>query len=245
MWRKTPQPSVPDGLRVYAIGDIHGRLDLLEQLLEMIDQEAAGAPGKQVIRIFLGDYIDRGSASAGVIERLIEIRQRDPGAVFLRGNHEQVLLEFLDSPERYESWRAFGADETLISYNVAPPAFEDLRAYEETRNALRLELPPEHLAFVNATAYSKVIGDYLFVHAGIRPGVFLGEQRPHDMMWIRDEFLNSPAKFEKIVVHGHTPRDKPDIRPNRIGVDTKAYKSGRLTALALEGTQKRFLTAQK
>jgi serine/threonine protein phosphatase 1 len=244
MWRSAQRSAVPEKSLVCAIGDIHGHADLLDRLMELMDREAAGAGAKALVRVFLGDYVDRGPDSAGVIEKLSRL-QKDPNTVFLRGNHEQVLLEFLDSPRRYESWRDFGADQTLQSYNVAPPAFEDERAYTDVRDALVREMPAHHLAFLKSTTFSHTVGDYLFVHAGIRPGVFLSEQSSNDMMWIRDEFLNSTLQFEKIVVHGHTPRERPEIRSNRINVDTWAYKTGRLTALVLEGTQRRFLTASR
>jgi serine/threonine protein phosphatase 1 len=232
-------------LRVYAIGDIHGRLDLLGRLLEQIDRDAASAAGKPILRVFLGDYVDRGPDSCGVIEHLLALRRRAPDTVFLRGNHEQMMMEFLEKPACYARWRNLGAEDTLLSYNVSPPVFEDQRAYEETRQELLKAMPPEHRQFLAATQIFHASGDYLFVHAGIRPGVFLGDQQPQDMLWIRDEFLSSKLTFEKFVVHGHSPTGKPEIRNNRIGIDTRAFKTGILTALCLDGKDRRFLSATR
>jgi serine/threonine protein phosphatase 1 len=226
------------------VGDVHGRLDLLDQLLEQIDRDAA-ATDKTVIRLFVGDYVDRGPHSSAVIERLVQLRRDDLRAVFLRGNHEQMMLQFLETPSCYPRWRALGAEETLQSYDVDPPIFEDESTLAETRQALDRALPPQHLAFLNATGFSYTSGDYLFVHAGIRPGIFLADQEPQDLLWIRDEFLSSSLTFEKFVVHGHSPTGKPEVRPNRIGIDTRAFRTGCLTALRLDGCTRRFLTAER
>jgi serine/threonine protein phosphatase 1 len=243
MWHRAPSPSVPDGARIYAVGDIHGRLDLLDRMLGMIEKDAESAAGRVIIRVFVGDYVDRGPHSSAVITRLLQLQRQDSDAVFLRGNHEQMMLEFLRTPSCYPRWRTLGAEETLQSYNVTPPIFEDTRALDETRQALIRAMPPTHLAFLNATQISYTNGDYLFVHAGIRPGVFLADQKPHDLMWIRDPFLSSRQTFEKFVVHGHSPTGKPEIRRNRIGIDTRAFRTGRLTALCLEGKKRRFVSA--
>lgn len=243
MWHRASSPRVSDDVRIYAVGDIHGRLDLLDRMLDLIDRDAASAADKTVIRLFVGDYVDRGPHSSAVIARLLLLQRQDPHAVFLRGNHEQMLLEFLQAPACYPGWRALGAEDTLLSYNVTPPIFEDAGALADTRQELMQAMPRAHLAFLNATRLSYTSGDYLFVHAGIRPGVFLTEQKPHDMMWIREEFLSSKLTFEKFVVHGHSPTGKPEIRRNRIGIDTRAFRTGRLTALCLEGKKQRFVSA--
>jgi serine/threonine protein phosphatase 1 len=232
-------------VRLYAVGDIHGRLDLLDILLELIGRDAASARERKVIRLFVGDYVDRGPHSSAVVARLLQLQREEGDCVFLRGNHDQMMLEFRKNAVCYPRWRALGAEETLQSYGVAPPIFEDPQALEEARQALVKAVPPAHWAFLDATQLSHVSGDYLFVHAGIRPGVFLEEQKPHDMMWIREEFLSSALSFEKFVVHGHSPSDKPDVRANRIGIDTRAFRTGRLTALCLEGDKKRFLRAAR
>jgi serine/threonine protein phosphatase 1 len=241
MWHRPARPSVPAGLRVYAIGDVHGRLDLLDRLLETIHHDASRARDQTAIRVFLGDYVDRGPDSAGVIARLIELQERDPRAVFLRGNHEQMFLDFLDDPNCYQAWCKLGAEQTLLSYDVTPPLFEEDSVFQDVRGAFALALPEQHLKFIGLTKYMHVEGDYLFVHAGIRPQVHFNEQSPQDLMWIREDFLSSSGKFEKVVVHGHSGHNAPDVRRNRIGIDTLAYKTGDLTALVLEGTKRRFL----
>lgn len=243
MWQRASAPRVPDDVRIYAVGDIHGRLDLLDQMLELIDRDVPTARGRTIIRLFVGDYVDRGPHSSAVIARLLLLQREDPEAIFLRGNHEQMMLEFSGTASCYPRWRALGAEETLQSYDVTPPIFEDAGALEETRQALMRAVPAAHWAFLNATRTSYSSGDYLFVHAGIRPGVFLAEQKAHDMMWIREEFLSSKLSFEKFVVHGHSPTGKPEVRRNRIGIDTRAFRTGRLTALCLEGKKQRFVSA--
>ena len=241
MWHRPAGPSVPVGQRVYAIGDVHGRLDLLDRLLETIDRDALKARDQSAVSVFLGDYIDRGPDSAGVIARLIELQHRDPNAVFLRGNHEQMLLDFLNDPNCYQAWCQLGGEQTLLSYNVTPPLFEEDSSIQDVHGTFARALPEQHLRFIGSTKYMHVEGDYLFVHAGIRPDAHFNEQDPQDLMWIRDEFLSSSVKFEKVVVHGHSGHKEPAVRPNRIGIDTMAYKTGHLTALVLEGTNRRFL----
>ena len=241
MWHRPARPSVPAGLRVYAIGDIHGRLDLLDRLLELIQADASRARDQTAVRVFLGDYIDRGPDSAGVIARLIELQERDPNAIFLRGNHEQMLLDFLDDPNFYQAWCKLGGEQTLLSYDVTPPLFEEDSVFQDVHGAFAAAMPERHLKFIGSTKFMHVEGDYLFAHAGIRPQVHFSEQNPQDLMWIREEFLSSSSKFEKVVVHGHSGQKGPDVRPNRIGIDTLAYKTGTLTALVLEGTKRRFL----
>jgi serine/threonine protein phosphatase 1 len=229
--------AVPPGQRVYAIGDVHGRNDLLRFVLGTIVAEAARSP-LQTHLVLLGDYIDRGPDSRDVIDMLLHL----PGTLrthFLRGNHEQALLDFLDRPLTYPEWRDFGADATLLSYGVRPPPSIDTAALIATRNQLEQCMPAEHLRFFSTLVPSVSIGDYLFVHAGVRPGVPLDRQDAGDLMWIRDEFLSSSNDHGKLVVHGHTPIAEPVFRPNRIGIDTGAYATGRLTALVLEGRQQR------
>jgi calcineurin-like phosphoesterase family protein len=241
MWHRPARPSVPAGSRVYAVGDVHGRLDLLDRLLDIIDRDALKARDQTAVRVFLGDYIDRGPDSAGVIARLIELQHRDPNAIFLRGNHEQMLLDFMNDPNCYQAWSRLGGEQTLLSYDVAPPLFEEESILEDVHGAFTLALPEQHLRFIGSTKYMHVEGDYLLVHAGIRPDARFNEQDPQDLMWIREEFLSSSVKFEKVIVHGHSGQKEPVVRPNRIGIDTIAHKTGHLTALVLEGTKRRFL----
>ena len=231
--------AVPKGSRIYAIGDIHGRADLLAVLLATIvkDRESAG---RDCSLIFLGDYVDRGPESRQVIERLLA---PPPGfkVCYLRGNHDHVPLSFLGDPTRYRFWREYGGEETLLSYGVAPPRSDDEKELREASDRFRQALPAHHFAFLNALELSVQIGDYYFVHAGVRPGIPLDRQIAEDQMWIRDDFLSSSKPFGATIVHGHTPTEKPVLAAHRIGVDTGAYITGRLTAAVLEGTECRFL----
>lgn len=255
LFRK-PQPpkvpaSVPVATRVYAIGDIHGRADLLERMEALIASDAAGAPDRRVI-VFLGDYIDRGLESAQVIDRLID-RLIDPLAgsgagfehVFLCGNHEDAMLGFLDDAAKGPLWLANGGDAALYSYGVR---IKTLLPYAERLAAVQAELrakvPPAHLDFLRGLKRLHIEGDYLFVHAGVRPGVAIDAQSAEDLIWIREPFLSTRADFGKVVVHGHTinaNHEAPEICANRIGIDTGAYATGKLTCLVLEGETRRFL----
>ena len=232
-----PAPCLPNGIRIYAIGDVHGRLDLLDQVLAGIDADLAANPTRRPIHVFVGDYVDRGPASCGVLNRLID-RSHSHESVFLKGNHESVFLEFLDNPEVMNYWRQFGGLDTLMSYGLAVPFNTNADQLAGLAAALGKVMPAEHHRFLSQLVPSFSCGDYFFVHAGVRPGVPLTEQRQEDLLWIRDEFLQHEQDFEKIIVHGHTPVPEPDIRPNRINIDTGAYATGRLTCLILEGDQK-------
>ncbi|WP_448204214.1 metallophosphoesterase family protein [Azospirillum sp. sgz302134] len=234
--------SVPRGVRVYAVGDIHGRLDLLEQLLGQIERDAASAADLVKYIVFLGDYVDRGPQSRMVIDRLAGYPPPGFGAIHLRGNHEAAMLEFLEDARSGADWIAYGGGATIASYGIVPPA-EDapVERLAEIQHQLLAALPHHHRAFLTGLRASIAIGDYLFVHAGIRPGVPLDRQSESDLLWIRREFLTSHADHGKVVVHGHTIADQPEIRANRIGIDTGAFATNRLTALVLEGTDRRFL----
>jgi serine/threonine protein phosphatase 1 len=235
-----PEYEIPEGMRVYAVGDIHGCLRQLDQLLEMIAKDAQGAPAK-CLAVFLGDYVDRGPDSKGVIDRLLSHPLPQFEVHYIRGNHEQSLLDFLADPNIYRFWKGYGAQETLMSYGVIPPRFDHDDALLETQRRLEVALPKEHLAFLQELPLSFSIGGYFFAHAGARPGLALGEQVAKDLMWVREEFIESDYDFGKMVVHGHTPTDAPVVRANRIGIDTGTYATGRLTSLVLEGTDRRFL----
>jgi len=239
---KPPKPAVGMGKRLFAVGDIHGRHDLLDALLKLISRQIAAAPPADNILVFLGDYVDRGPASRAVIERLCGLERKTGWrCVFLRGNHDQAILEFLQDPSYYSAWRGYGGAETLLSYGVMPPRFENASDFTRAWNDFSSKFPPHHLEFVRGLKYSHVEDDYLFVHAGIRPGVALADQAPHDLMWIRESFLSHRGRFEKMVVHGHTPAPAPVMLPNRICVDTGAHATGRLTALVLEDKKRTFL----
>jgi len=234
----------PAGARLYAVGDIHGRKDLLDRLLEAILRDAARSRAGRRVVVFLGDYIDRGPDSKEVVEML---RNGPPGSprwsgfqwVCLRGNHEQALLNFLDDPLSGPMWLANGGMEAILSYAGQPIDRGDLDGLQAQ---LRAAFPPSHRAFLSSLPYSHCEGDYFFAHAGIRPGVPLGRQDPMDLMWIRGEFLKSRADHGKLVIHGHTVSARPEILANRIGIDTGAFRSGQLTALVAEGAERGFLS---
>lgn len=232
------EARLPPGLRLYAIGDVHGRADLLEQLHAMIEADLHSAPERRVI-LYLGDYIDRGPDSATVIERLCRHRIPNTEAVVLLGNHEAMMLEFLDAPYGASLWLANGGDATLSSYKVRVPHSAD--DFLLTQRALRGVLPRHHLNFLQNLAVQVRFGDYLFVHAGIKPGLPLDRQSREQMIWIRDAFLDSEADHGVIVVHGHTIVHEVEWRSNRIGIDTGAYTTGHLTALVLEDGERRLL----
>lgn len=231
-------PAPEETHRIYAVGDIHGRADLLDKLLEKIVRDASQTPATQSL-VFVGDYIDRGSDSRGVIERLLDAPEGFE-THYLRGNHDQALLDFLENPSSYRTWRRFGADETLLSYDVEPPA-QDETAVALARDELAEKLPASHLRFLQDLQPFVQIGAYHFVHAGVRPGLSLEDQSLEDMMWIRDEFLNCEDDFGKVIVHGHTPGERPVCRSNRIGIDTGAFATNCLTAVVLDGVGARFL----
>jgi serine/threonine protein phosphatase 1 len=239
---KPPRPaSTPERTRVYAIGDVHGRDDLLDAMAGLIERDCASAPA-ETVTVTIGDYVDRGPHSAAVVERLASGRFPTPLRA-LRGNHEAMLLRFLAEPLFLEYWRWSGGLETLRSYGVDVSAAMRGEGYERARDAFAEALPATHRAFLEATELSVSIGDYFFCHAGVRPGRPLERQSGEDLMWIRDGFLGCERPFGKIVVHGHTPAPNPEVRPNRINIDTGAFATSRLTCLALEGERRWFLTA--
>jgi len=233
---------VPDGYRLYAIGDIHGRYDLLRLLLTKIDADAENFEGRAVL-VFLGDYVDRGPQSKDVLDFLIDLKDMSSlELVFLLGNHEQTMLDFLANAPASEHWLRYGGLETLASYGVHISS-EDLNesSLSRVRSTLRDNLDASHLDFLRRLRLSYEQGDYYFAHAGIRPGIDLSAQILDDLLWIREPFLSSTQDFGRIIVHGHSISEEPVVRRNRIGIDTGAFASGRLTALVLEGEERRFL----
>ena len=226
--------------RLYVIGDIHGRLDLLDQMIAYIEQDAR-VYGKNCLTVTLGDYIDRGPDSRGVLDRLAN--NPFPGPyVALKGNHEDLLERFLQDPSSGERWRILGGLETLNSFGVPVAPLMVGRNYEQAAEQLRAALSPEHEKFLASLKMSLTVGQYFMCHAGVRPGVPLESQRVEDLLWIRDEFRNSPADFGKIVVHGHTPVQEPESLPNRINIDTGAFATGRLMCVVLEGEHRQFIS---
>ena len=237
--------SVPVGRRIYAIGDIHGRDDLFAQMIDLIRADHADRDNADVTLILLGDLVDRGPASAKVVERAIRLRDEFPDTRLLIGNHEECFLAALTGDvRRLRYFMRIGGDATIRSYWQDDANFEDL-TFEEVAERLPGLVPAQHVDFLGCGEDVIEIGDYVFVHAGIRPGVPLEKQALSDMRWIRDEFLDSMSDHGKIVVHGHSITPQPDEQINRIGVDVGAFRSGVLAALALEGTQRRFLFARE
>lgn len=231
--------SGPPDMRLYAIGDVHGRFDLLQDMHARIrDEIERDAPADWRL-IHIGDYIDRGPQSREVVDRLVSL-SAEPRVVSLLGNHDAGLLDFLARPEKESLFARHGGQQTAASYGVEAD-FSSESLAREAAAALRSAIPPAHLTFLATLPRSITFGDFFFCHAGIRPGVRLEDQNPEDLIWIRKVFLESPLLHPKVVVHGHTPTRVPDILPNRVNVDTGAWYSGVLSALAVEGTTKRLL----
>jgi len=236
-------PAGAPGYRAYVVGDVHGRLDLLEELLAKIHSELQRRPAAKSLLVFVGDLIDRGPSSAQVIERLRTYRRDGIRPVFLLGNHEEVLLRILaGDAQLITKWRWFGGTECLESYGVDSSQISHL-SDEEALAIVRRAIPKEHVEFLESFADSCRFGNYLFVHAGIRPGIELEQQSQSDLRWIREPFLLDDRDHGFIVVHGHTISTEVDARPNRIGIDTGAYRTGVLTALAIEGSERWLLEA--
>ncbi len=231
---------LPEGTRVYCVGDIHGRDDLLREVAARVEVDMEARSIDHPVTVFLGDYVDRGLGSMRVVERLAHSEWPTP-IIALAGNHEDLLLAFLDDERTLETWRNLGGLETLHSYGVdVGPAMAG-RDFGAVQAAFATRFPERHRRFLEALEVSRAIGDYFFCHAGIRPGVPLDRQDRYDLLNIRDPFLSSEAEHGKLIVHGHTPSVAPEIRSNRIGIDTAAYATGRLSCLVLENDQRRFL----
>ena len=233
-------PLLPEGLRIYAVGDIHGRADLLTQVFSRIDCDLNAYPAQEAIHVFLGDYIDRGNDSASVLDLLIG-RGKTHQLYCLKGNHEIFLAEFLENPAVLKPWARYGALPTLASYGLNPAPIETSKEKAKLSESLRRALPESHSRFLAELRLSFCCGDYFFVHAGVRPRTPLAAQQEEDLLWIRDEFLLYEQPYEKIIVHGHTPVIEPEVRPNRINIDTGAYATGRLTCLRLEEDKIAFI----
>ncbi|APG62351.1 serine/threonine protein phosphatase [Sphingorhabdus lutea] len=244
---KTVVPaSIPDGMRVYAIGDIHGRNDLLVILLDMIKQDMASAPNLQHHIIFLGDLVDRGDSSADVIDTCINLQKSEKNARFIAGNHEEVFVKAYRKGDA-KTLRFFlriGGKETLLSYPISKAEFMSLD-YEELADRIKTLIPEEHIIFMENFEDMIVIGDYAFVHAGVREDRPLQDQKTSDLRWIREDFLSYQGNYEKKIIYGHTIYDDVEEGHARIGIDTGAYKSGILTAIVLEGSTSHYLQTGK
>jgi serine/threonine protein phosphatase 1 len=242
LWtRRRAAPSIPDGMRIYAIGDIHGSIGPLETLLDRIAQDCSGFPGDQVQLVFLGDYIDRGPASRQVIERLMAMAGE--GTVMLCGNHEDMLVGLYHGDRSYASpFHRNGGRATLLSYGVDPDDYDAWTLDELTERVPDI-VPRTHIDFMSGLHTHYRCGDFFFVHAGVRPGVPLDQQERSDLLWIRERFSASTEAHEAMIVHGHEIVDAIEERFNRIAVDTGAYSTGRLSALVIEGESRRYLSS--
>jgi serine/threonine protein phosphatase 1 len=232
----TAKPKTPDGTRIYAIGDVHGRADLLKAVFERIDTSLTDHPIEQAVQVLLGDYIDRGPESRDVIDLLIA-RRRQHAMVCLKGNHEIYPVRFLSDSSMLSEWAQVGGINTLLSYGARPSTRDDPKSEKDVARDFQEALPENHNRFFRSLALSFTCGDYFFAHAGVRPGIPLNQQREQDLLLIRDSFLWHEGGFGKTIVHGHSPVKEPDFRPNRINIDTGAYATGRLTCLVLQGDQ--------
>lgn len=243
------QSRVPDGLRIYAVGDTHGCLDQLCQMMNMIGHDLAANTVADHRIVFLGDYMDRGPRSKDVVAHLMALRERDPRVICLRGNHDEMLLSFMCDPfnrkdplKRGQIYFRNGIATTLKSYgarvdedNLTDEMILDLPA------AMSILVSGFHFHFLKTLPLSVSFGDYFFCHAGVRPGIALVDQDEEDLIWIRGDFLEHCQPFEKVIIHGHTPQDAVEVRNNRINIDTRCYRSGVLTSIVLEGADYRFL----
>ena len=232
------------GVRIYVVGDIHGRADLLAQLHQQVARDAAAAPPNVRCRVvYLGDYVDRGPDSSAVLDILTAPPALPLEQVFLRGNHDDLMLRYLDDPLIGADWMSVGGEATLLSYGVrVDPRLPVGRRHVLASDELSARLPPEHRTFLETLELMHVSGGYVFVHAGIRPGVPLDAQKASDLMWIREPFLAGRGASGCVVVHGHSMSAAPVMRRHRIGIDTGAFATGRLTCLVLERETRRFLT---
>ena len=227
------------GIRIYAVGDVHGCLDKLAAIHDAIAEDLAARPIEEPWLIHLGDYVDRGPDTAGVVANLVEAKAPAgiSAVINLIGNHEDLMLTAIDTPTdaAVQHWMTNGGANSLHSWGI--PLGTDPATWAA-------RLPPAHLAFLRSLAVRHALGGYLFVHAGLRPGVPLAQQSRHDQLWIREPFLSSTADLGSVVVHGHTPRLKPEIRRNRIGIDTGAVMGGVLTCAVLEADRVAFLQSK-
>lgn len=238
---EAPGAAVPHGQRVYAVGDIHGRLDLFEAMIAAIEADDAASASAETTVILLGDLVDRGPDSAGVVSRARQWRQQRTVRI-LAGNHEEMFLSSFEDTEVLRHFLRFGGKETVLSYGIDRDSY-NAAEIEEVQSMMQAAVPRADREFLESFEDMIAIGDYLFVHAGIAPEIPFEEQRRRDLRWIREPFLSHGQPHGAVVVHGHTISDEPVDRGNRIGIDTGAYSSGRLTALVLEGATRRYIEA--
>jgi serine/threonine protein phosphatase 1 len=234
------RPSIPAGLRIYAVGDVHGREDALRDVFARIDADLVARPAHRTVQIFLGDYVDRGPSTRGVLDGLIK-RGQDHELLLLKGNHETFFLDFFTNPAVLGVWRQHGGLQALTSYGLKPSLNPGASEQRELAEAFAAAVPASHRRLLAGLATFYKCGDFVFVHAGIRPGVPISEQKEEDLLWIREDFLLYEREHEKIVVHGHTPGREPEVCFNRINLDIGAYATGRLACLTIEGESLAFV----
>ena len=233
------QATAPEGMRIYAIGDVHGCLEALHEMHAAIGEDLARRPVSDWRLVHVGDYVDRGPDCRGVIDHLIRARAMDDRVICLRGNHDHMFLAGIrGDADLSQIWLRNGGGETLIDYGVEVAEFLDRLA---SGSPTIPDVPESHISFLESLPLTVRFGDYVFVHAGIDPDVPLDEQTEQSMLWIRDPFMKSTAEFDAVIVHGHTPVKRIDVQPNRIGIDTGAVFGRELTCLVLEGAGKAVL----
>ncbi len=237
--------SLDAGVRIYAVGDVHGRAGLLRKMLRAIAQDARNHPNHKIIEVFLGDYIDRGLESREVINLLLSPPPQGHQRICLLGNHEETLLRFLDNPNILRDWRNYGGFATLDSYGVGIPASMSPEKLNILRDAFQRNLPAAHLAFIKSLPLTYVNGDYLFVHAGVPPHLPLHEQKPEHLLWIRDKFLYHSDFFDHYVVHGHSPMKAPDIQHNRANIDISVAEKNSLCCMVITGSERRVFVVEE
>lgn len=248
-WRKKEEKKryrTPEGVRVYAVGDVHGRADLLKQMHELIVMDAGKDGGVAENRVvYLGDYLDRGAHVKETLDEVMSGLPENFDLVHLKGNHEEIFLSFLEDATMLEMWLGLGGQATLLNYGVQPPGYGFSTKRAETVQEMLLDaMPRSHLAFLRGLKPYVQIGDFFFAHAGIRPGRPLDKQSDADLFWIRDEFTGSPADHGVMVVHGHSIKEQVQKRGNRVGIDTGAYATGVLSCLVIENERMRFLSTE-
>ncbi len=234
----------PQGMVLYAIGDIHGRLDLLTRMFDEIAVDRARRAAADFRIVLLGDYADRGPDSRGVLAFLVRAMADDDRVLCLAGNHDTGFVDFLDKPDPYGLFASHGGIETALSYGVTIDLEDDARV-EAARDALAAAMPASHVEFLRGLRTWASFGDFFFCHAGVRPGIPLTEQDPLDLTWIRKEFHRHAALYPKVIVHGHTPVPEPEIRPNRVNLDTGAFRTGKLSSLVVDGADKQLLIVEE
>ena len=236
------QARGPQGLRIYAIGDVHGRFDLLKTMHQLIEQENEKVPPRDWVVIHLGDYVDRGPQSKEVLDFLVRATAASPRMIALAGNHDVGFIEFLETGDAYGLFAGNGGRQTALSYGVDID-FDDPDSVLSGWKQLVPLVPAAHVELLRGLERSASYGDFFFCHAGVRPGVELDLQDPDDLIWIRNEFLNDPGLYAKVIVHGHTPVSDVDVRLNRVNLDTGAFATSRLSGLMIEGERKFLLEA--